>query len=87
MPFLQCNIVNSLSICRRNKLFHLPVNCVVVKLELYFFRSSFHALLQLESTKSGYSFNRYYLYVKCLLWADMYVTIGMDNGPALVHVR
>lgn len=85
MPFLQCNIVNSIS--GRNKLFHLPV---VVKLEpfdfLRFFRSSFHALLQLKSTKSGYSFNSYYLYVKCLLWADVdrvYVTVGTENGPAL----
>lgn len=94
MPFfLQCNIVNRLSVGRRNKLFHLPVDHVIVKLErldfLYFFRSSFHALLQLKSTKSGYSFNSYYLYVKCLLWADVdrvYVTVGMENGPALVHI-
>lgn len=64
-----------------------------VKLELldflYFFRSSFHALLQLKSTMSGYSFNSYYLYVKCLLWADVdcvYVTVGMENGQALVHI-
>lgn len=38
---------------------------------------------------SGYSFNSYYLYVKCLLWADVdcvYVTVGMENGPALVHI-
>lgn len=39
--FLQCNIVDRLSVGRRNKLFHLPVDRVVVKLErldfLYYF--------------------------------------------------
>lgn len=74
----------SYSICLSNMSF--------VKLELldflYFFQSSFHALLQLKSTMSGYSFNSYYLYVKCLLWADVdcvYVTVGMEKTGASAH--
>ncbi len=50
MPFFAMQYC--LNVGRRNKLFHLPVDHVIVKLErldfLYFFRSSFHALLQLE---------------------------------------
>lgn len=83
MPFFAMQYC--LNVGRRNKLFHLPVDHVIVKLErldfLYFFDPLFMPCYS-SSTKSGYSFNSYYLYVKCLLWADVdrvYVTVAIGK--------